>query len=273
VVSGKEDKIRLVHLKNLMDFTNKTVLLTGGGTGIGLALAQLLVKQRNRVIIIGRRLDKLQEAQRLVPALQIFQCDVAQPETIDALFATLHTQGIVLDALVNNAAVLEMWDILKQPISSAEIFNRLSINLAGPICLTQCFVRQADFKRKNYIINVTTEAAIMPVPILPLYSASKTGLSVFTQSLRVQLKKQPFVVMEVMPPPVESRMTTQDLRNSGPLVRPADFAAGLVKKIEAGKLYYAPGANAWQLRLIRRLAPTLGLALVDKLSRQQLHAV
>jgi uncharacterized oxidoreductase len=256
-----------------MDFTNKTVLLTGGGTGIGLALAQLLVQRRNRVIIIGRRLDKLQEAQQLVPDLQIFQCDVAQPEAIDALFATLHTQGIVLDALVNNAAVLEMWDILKQTIPSAEIFNRLSINLAGPICLTQCFIRQADLKRKNYIINVTTEAAIMPVPILPLYSASKTGLSVFTQSLRVQLKNYPFVVIEVMPPPVESRMTTQDLRNSGPLVQAADFAAGLVKKIDAGKLYYAPGASAWQLRLIRRLAPNRGLHLVDKLSRQLLHAV
>lgn len=110
----------------------------------------------------------------------------------------------------------------------------------------------------------------MPVPILPLYSASKTGLSVFTQSLRVQLSNQPFVVM---PPPVESRMTMQDLRNSGPLVLAADFAAGLLKRIEAGKLYYAPGANAWQLRLIRRLAPNVGLHLVDKLSRQQLHAV
>jgi uncharacterized oxidoreductase len=207
-----------------------------------------------------------------VPALQIVQCDVAQPAAIDALFATLHAQGIVLDVLVNNAAVLEMWPILKQNIPSAEILNRLNINLAGPICLTQCFIRQADLKRKNYIINLTTEAAIMPVPILPLYSASKTGLSVFTQSLRVQLQNQPFVVMEVMPPPVESRMTTQDLRNSGPLVLAADFTAGLVKKIEAGKLYYAPGANAWQLRLIRRLAPNRGLLLVDKLSRQQLHA-
>ncbi|TDN36743.1 SDR family NAD(P)-dependent oxidoreductase [Hymenobacter sp. UV11] len=99
-----------------MDFTNKTVLLTGGGTGIGFALAQLLVQRRNRVIIIGRRLEKLQEAQRLVPALQVFQCNVAQPAAIDALFATLHAQGVVLNALVNNAAVLEMWDILKQPI-------------------------------------------------------------------------------------------------------------------------------------------------------------
>jgi hypothetical protein len=79
--------------------------------------------------------------------------------------------------------------------------------------------------------------------------------------------------MEVMPPPVESRMTTQDLRNSGPLVLPKDFAAGLVQRLEAGKLSYAPGANAWQLRLIRRLAPAKGLHLVDKLSRQQLHTV
>ncbi|UOQ51749.1 SDR family NAD(P)-dependent oxidoreductase [Hymenobacter cellulosivorans] len=256
-----------------MKFTNKTVLITGGGTGIGLALAQLLAQRRNHVIIIGRRLDKLQEAQQLTPELEIFQCDVADPAAIDALFASLQAQGIVLDALINNAAVLEMWDILEQPLPSAEIFNRVSINLAAPICLTQRFVRQADRKRTNYIVNVTSEAAIMPVPVLPLYSASKTGLSVFTQSLRVQLKNHPFVVMEVMPPPVESRMTTQDLRNSGPLVLPTDFALGLVKQLEAGKLDYAPGANAWQLGLIRRLAPKMGLHLVDKLSRQQLHTV
>lgn len=256
-----------------MEFTHKTVLLTGGGTGIGLALAQLLVQRQNRVLIVGRRLDTLQEAQQLVPALQVFQCDVAQPAAIDALFGTLHAQGIVLDVLVNNAAMLEMWNITEQILPSVEIFNRLNTNLAGPICLTQHFIRQADLQRPNYIVNVTSEAAIMPVPILPLYSASKAGLSVFTQSLRVQLAKRPFVVMEVMPPPVESRMTTQDLRNSGPLVQPADFAAGLVKQLEAGKFDYAPGANAWQLRLIRRLAPKMGLRLVDMLSRQQLHAI
>lgn len=110
----------------------------------------------------------------------------------------------------------------------------------------------------------------MPVPILPLYSSSKAGLSVFTKSLRMQLKGSNFKVIEIIPPAVETRMTTKDLKNTTKLTKPHDFALNMIRQIRSGKLEYAPSANAIMLNLIRRFLPTAGLKLIDKISRKQL---
>ncbi|MDB5154706.1 MAG: short-chain dehydrogenase/reductase [Mucilaginibacter sp.] len=252
-----------------MKLTNKTILITGGGTGIGLALATAL-SIKNTVIIAGRSLKTLEEAQKAVPALNIFTCDLSDPASIDELFAKLKEQGIVLDVVFNNAGVIETWDIPNQSISSADIFTKLNTNLAGPIAVSQNFIRQADKSKLNQIINITTEAAIMPVPILPLYSSSKAGLSVFTKSLRMQLKGSNFKVIEIIPPAVETRMTTKDLKNTTKLTKPHDFALNMIRQIRSGKLEYAPSANAIMLNLIRRFLPTAGLKLIDKISRKQL---
>jgi len=253
-----------------MQFTNKTILITGGATGIGFALAQVLAKQNNKVIITGRRLDKLKEAESLIPGLQYYQGDVSEPASIDSLFAQLKQQGLVLDVVFNNAGVLEIWNILEQTIPTADLFTKISTNLTGPIAVTQSFIRQADHRKKNYIINITTEAAIMPIPILPLYSSSKAGLSAFTKALRIQLRHSNFSVVEIVPPAVESKMTTEDINNSTKLVQPSVFARQVIEKIEAGKLEFAPSSNARSLKIIRRFFPKAGLRMIDKMSRKQL---
>jgi uncharacterized oxidoreductase len=253
-----------------MQLTNKTILITGGATGIGFALARALANRNNKVIITGRRLDRLKEAQKLVPALEYYQSDVSDPASIDALFIKLKHQGLCLDVVFNNAGVLEIWDILEQTIPTADLFTKISTNLSGPIAVTQAFIRQADHRKMNYIVNITTEAAIMPVPILPLYSSSKAGLSAFTKILRIQLKDRDFAVVEIVPPAVESKMTTEDMNNSTKLVLPEVFAQQVIAKIEAGKLEFAPSSNAWSLTMIRRFLPKTGLKMIDKISRKQI---
>jgi len=253
-----------------MQLQNKTVLVTGGATGIGYGLAQNLAALGNQVIITGRRIDKLQAAQQAIPGLLYFACDVSDPAAIDDLFRHLDQQGIVLDVIFNNAGVLELWDIPGQSIASTDIFTKINTNLSGPIAITQHFIRQADPQKDNYIVNITTEAAIMPVPILPLYSSSKTGLSVFTRSLRAQLKATNFHVIEIIPPATESKMTTEDMKNTTKLADPGTFALKVIRQIEAGKLYYAPSANAKLLTFIRRVFPNAGINLIDTLSRRQL---
>jgi len=252
-----------------MEFVNKTVLITGGATGIGFGFAQNLAKMGNRVIITGRRIDMLKAAQDKIPDLIFFACDVSDPEEIDELFAQLKKAGINLDVIFNNAGVLELWDIRTQPIASTDIFTKINTNLAGPIALTQHFIRQADQKRENYIINISTEAAIMPIPIMPLYSSSKSGLNAFTKSLRIQLMDTRFHVIEVVPPATESKMTTVDMKNTTKLANPVVFTLEVIKKIESGKQYYAPSTNAKLLTFIRRAFPEYGLKLIDKLSRKQ----
>lgn len=255
---------------NKMKLENKTILITGGATGIGFGFAQNLVKQGNQVVITGRRADKLKEAQIAVPGLLYFVCDVSDPTAVDKLFAQLKNQDIVLDVVFNNAGVLELWDIIKETITSKDIYTKINTNLTGPIAITQNFIRQANHQKDNYIINLSTEAAIMPVPIMPLYSSSKAGLSAFTHALRIQLRDTNFHVIEIVPPATKSKMTTEDMKNTTKLADPLVFSLAVIRKIEAGKLYYAPSANAKLLTFIRRVFPHSGLKLIDKLSRKQL---
>jgi len=253
-----------------MKLKNKTILITGGATGIGFGFARNLAEQGNQVIITGRRIEKLQEAQKLIPGLQYFACDVSDPDAIDELFNTLKDKGIVLDVVFNNAGVLELWDIKTENMTSGELFTKINTNLSGPVAITQRFIRQAKPLNQSFIINISTEAAIMPVPILPLYSSSKAGLSVFTKCLRLQLKDTNFHVIEIVPPATKSKMTTEDMKNTTRLADPAVFSLQVIKQIEAGKLYYAPSTNAKLMAFIRRLFPKAGLRVIDALSRRQL---
>ena len=253
-----------------MEFRNKTILITGGASGIGFGFAQKLVAKGNTVVIVGRSLDKLKEAHEKIPSLIFLQCDVSDPGSIDKLFEELKVKEIVLDVVFNNAGVLEVWDIANQVISSADLFTKINTNLTGPIAISQHFIRQANTNKDNYIINISSEAAIMPVPILPLYTSSKAGLSVFTHALRMQLKNTSFKVVEIIPPATETKMTTSDMNNTTKLANPNVFAAQVIKQLEAGKRYYAPSGNAKLLVFLRRMLPALGLEIVHKVSKKQL---
>ena len=253
-----------------MKLINKTILITGGATGIGFALAAALAQRNNRVIITGRKLDKLREAAGQIPTLLYFQSDITHPASVDELFAKLKHEGITVDVLFNNAGVLELWDIAKDDLDTAAIFSKINTNLTGAIAVTQRFIRQVNPEKQNLVVNMSTEAAILPVPILPLYSASKAGLNAFTLSLRHQFKGSHVKVVEIIPPAVETRMTTVDMNNTTKLAKPGDFAASIIRNIEAGKLHYAPSSNAAVLKLLKRFLPTLGINIIDKMSRKQL---
>lgn len=247
---------------------NDTILITGGGSGIGKALAILLATD-NRVIICGRSEEKLKHVCSMSGTITHEVVDVSDPASVDTMFASLKKKGIIVNVLINNAGVVETWDIRHDTFTSQEIFQKINTNLSGAIAITQQFIRQADQQVENLIVNNTSEIAIMPVPILMLYSASKTALSVFTRSLRIQLKKTNFKVMELLPPGVDTEMPKK-LRNKAKLISPEEFAREVVKNIRNGKAVYAGGRNVLLFKLFRSLAPNLGLTIIDRLSRKQL---
>ncbi|WP_276370988.1 SDR family NAD(P)-dependent oxidoreductase [Chryseolinea sp. H1M3-3] len=245
-----------------------TILITGGGSGIGEALAINLSKE-NKVVICGRNEDKLKRVSAKSDNIDYEVSDLSNPESIVKLFATLKTKHILLDVLINNAGVVEIWNLSKQQLTPYEIFEKISTNLSGAIALTQEFIHQADHAKENLIINNTSEIVIMPVPILPLYSASKTGLSVFTKCLRIQLKKTKFKVIEILPPAVDTDMPKQ-INNPGALVNTDAFASDVIKNIRRGGTEYAPGANIVLLKLFKSLFPSAVIILMDRLSKKLL---
>jgi len=153
---------------------NKTILITGGGSGIGEALA-LKLAMHNKVVICGRSKEKLERVSARNPNISFETTDVADYHSIDKLFSVLKERGIVFDVLFNNAGVIEIWDVTTTKLSSREIFEKINTNLSGAIAVTQHFIGQADQAAENLIVNVTSEIALFPIPILPLYAASKAG--------------------------------------------------------------------------------------------------
>jgi uncharacterized oxidoreductase len=213
---------------------------------------------------------KLTQVQTELPGVVVYQCDVTQPQSVDSLFVQLKKDGRKLDVLINNAGVVETWDLTRQQIASELIAQKISTNYTGPVLLIQQFLQQVDSRQASLIVNITTEAALMPVALLPLYSASKAALRSFTRSLRLQLSGTNTNVVEIMPPAVETKMTTQDVKNTTKMRQPDEFAVAIVNAIEAGKAEFSPGMNAFLMRLFSRFLPNTGLRLVHHFSKQQL---
>lgn len=248
---------------------NYTILITGGGSGIGAELAVQLANH-NKIIVAGRNESSLKSVAEKHPNISHYTVDVSDHSSIDGLFTTLRQKGIILNAVINNAGVAEVYELEKTKLSSSEIFQKINTNFAGAVAVTQLFIAQADRTFKNLIINITTEVAIFPVPILPLYSASKAGLSVFTQCLKVQLQKANFSVIEILPPAIDTNMA-RSLNNTNVSLKPGEFARNAIRAIEKQK-DYAPGKNVLLLKMMRSFFPRLGLRLVDTMSRKLLSA-
>lgn len=249
-------------------FQNRTILITGGGSGIGEALA-LQLAVNNKVIICGRNKGKLELVCSKNSNISYEVVDVSSADSIESLFVSLKQKNIVLNVLFNNAGVVELWDLKRQTFNANEIFEKVNTNFSGAVAIIQKFISQANPSGRNLIINNTSEVAILPVPLLPLYSASKAGLSVFTKSLRVQLKSTTFKVVEILTPGVDTDMPRK-LNNTGKLITPDVFAANVIRSITKGEIEYAPGKNVFLFKFFQKFLPGTGLNLIDKLSRKQL---
>jgi uncharacterized oxidoreductase len=134
----------------------------------------------------------------------------------------------------------------------------------------QQFVNQANKAVENIIVNVTSEVALFPIPILALYATSKAGFSVFTKVLRQQLKNTTFKVVEILPPQVETEMPKQ-IGNRAKGVNANDYAKKIISTVNRGKKELANGSNVPLLKLFSKFLPNVGLNLIDKMSRKQIQ--
>ncbi|HET7434363.1 MAG TPA: SDR family NAD(P)-dependent oxidoreductase [Thermoanaerobaculia bacterium] len=188
-----------------MQIANNTILITGGATGIGLALARALVERGNEAIICGRRRERLEEAQREVPALHIRQADVASADDRAALVAWLAETHPRTNVLVNNAGVQHRVDLTdEENLRLAE--EEIAVNLLAPIHLTAQMLPLLRRNEPAAIINVSSGLAFAPLAHMPVYCATKAAVHSLTMSLRHQLRDTGVRVFEAIPPLVRSEL-------------------------------------------------------------------
>jgi len=239
-----------------MNFNDRTVLITGGSAGIGLAFALKLVELGNEVIVTGRRQAVLDEVKAKYPKLHIIQSEVADPVQIAALAARVQADFPRLDVLMNNAGIFLNKNLKAPAADLPGLMVQMNIKVGGVIGMTSAFIDILT-ANKGTVINVSSALAFVPPPSAPIYSATKAAIHSYTQSLRFQLEETAVEVIELMPPAVKTDLTRDLPEGDGITLMPMDE---LVKQsfasFKAGALEIRPG-QAKQLALMRRLAPDL----------------
>jgi uncharacterized oxidoreductase len=187
-----------------MRLTGNTILVTGGGSGIGRGLAIALHQAGNRVIVAGRRIETLRAVADAYSGIEYLQLDLSDRRSIERLLDEVARMYPDLNVVVNNAGVMALEDTdAPDPDTASAV---ISTNLLGPIVLTSLLVPQLKTRPDAAVVNITSALAFVPMAIAPTYSATKAGLHAYTESIRFLLRDSKIQVIEVAPPRVETEM-------------------------------------------------------------------
>ena len=236
-----------------MRLNGRTILITGGSAGIGLAFALEFLKLGNEVIVTGRRQSVLDAVHVQHPDLHTIQSDIADPVQIAALAARLKADFPALDVLMNNAGIGAAMN-LKAPASDlAALTSEVDVNFGGVVRMTSALIDILTMNRGT-IINVSSGLAFVPLPSNAVYSATKAAVHSYTQSLRFQLENAGVEVIELMPPAVRTDMTGEFDEHGINMISTEELVKRSFAALRSGKTEIRPGQSQ-QLALLRRLAP------------------
>jgi uncharacterized oxidoreductase len=237
-----------------MKLTGRTILITGGSAGIGLAFALKFLELGNQVIVTGRRESVLNKLKEKYPKLHTIQSDVADSAQIAALSRRVKAGYPKLDVLMNNAGIMLHRNLKVPPADLDALMAEVNINVGGIIRMTSAFVDLLA-ANKGTIINVSSALAFVPLPSAPIYSATKAAVHAYTQSLRFQLEETGVEVIDLMPPAVRTDLTAEMQEGEGiALMSTDELITRSFAGFRAGKHEIRPGQSnllAW----MRRLAP------------------
>jgi uncharacterized oxidoreductase len=238
-----------------MQLSNNTILITGGTAGLGLAFAERFLELGNKVIICGRRRDRLDALAAKHPELITFHCDVSKTYDRERLLGFIKETHPECNILMNNAGVQYVND-LKAPLHLNRIYEELDTNLIAPIHLSGLFTEHLQTVANPAIINISSGLSFVPIAIYPVYCASKAAVHSYTMSLRQQLKSIGIKVYEVIPPAVDTELGHQnraDKNQSHGGMSVLDFLNEAMEGLEKDEAEIAV-AHAKNLRELREKA-------------------
>ena len=206
-----------------MQTRGNTILITGGGSGIGRGLAEAFHRLGNKVIISGRRHEALERVSAANPGMASFTVDMTDPASIAQLAHEVITAFPTLNAVIHNAGIMVAENLAGHYLETAEA--TVATNLLGPIRLTSALLPHLLAQPKASVLTVSSGLAFVPMAATPTYSATKAAIHSYSQSLRHQLRNSSVEVIEVAPPYVQTTLTGAH-QESDPNAMPlADYLA------------------------------------------------
>ncbi len=249
-----------------MKLTQNTILITGGTSGIGFELAQQLLRLGNTVIITGRDSAKLAKTQKLLPKVHTIASDVSDLKAIQSLCDRVTKEFPEMNILINNAGIMKTINLHADDGKIEDLTQEITTNLMGPMRMTKQFLLHLKKKSQAAIMNVSSGLAFVPLPMSPVYCATKAGLHSFTLSLRVQLKTTNIKVFELAPPATQTELLgdwdPEDMKGIA-VMKVDQMVAAAIKGMQNDQFEIRPG-QANQLKMMNRLAPQFILNQLSK---------
>jgi uncharacterized oxidoreductase len=187
-----------------MQITGNTILITGGGSGIGRALAEAFHKEGNHVIIAGRRKQLLDEVAAANPGMSAAVLDIESTDALQSFATEMKATYPALNVVIHNAGIMKPENVTEGKLDTAEA--TITTNLLGPIRLTAALLPQLLTQPHATIFTVSSGLAFVPMFPTPTYCATKAAIHSYTQSLRYQLRDTAVEVIEIVPPYVQTEL-------------------------------------------------------------------
>ncbi len=207
-----------------MKMTGNTLLITGGGSGIGRAMAEAFHKLGNQVVISGRRQQALDEVTQANPGMKSLTLDITDAGSIEAFAGQITEQFPALNVLVNMAGVMKN-EYLLGPAAVRVAEDAVATNLLGPIRLNAALLPLLMKQPAAAVMTVTSGLASVPLFMTPTYCATKAAIHSYTQSLRWQLQDTSVQVIELVPPYVQTGLMGERQASDPNAMPLADYIA------------------------------------------------
>lgn len=217
-----------------MNIPGSTILITGGGSGIGRALAEAMHQKGAKVVITGRREGPLKEVADANPGMAWATLDMTDKDAIPAFAAQVTKDHPGLNAVINNAGIMVAEDLSGDAWDFETAEATIATNLLGPIRLTGALIGHLKAQPSATVMTVSSGLAFIPLTATPTYSATKAAIHSWSQSLRTQLTGTSVKVLELAPPAVATDLMPGHAENpaSMPL---ADYIVEVIGLIERGE--------------------------------------
>jgi uncharacterized oxidoreductase len=215
-----------------MKISGNTILVTGGTSGIGRALAEALHARDNQVIIAGRRQVLLDAITAANPGMHGIAVDVADAEAIAPFAQRVADRFPALNVLINNAGMMRREDLVADEVDLPTALATIDTNLTSVLRLTAALLPTLKRQPASTIMTTTSGLAFMPLHVFPTYCATKAFLHSWLQSLRAQLADSPVEVLELAPPYVQTELTGAHQANDPHAMPLADYIAEVMQLLE-----------------------------------------
>ncbi|TGL39165.1 SDR family NAD(P)-dependent oxidoreductase [Leptospira perdikensis] len=222
----------------MMQLNGNTILITGGTSGIGLALAKRFSDLGNQILVCGTNAKKMEEISKSHPSWGTYLFDISRPEEREKLFEKTTKDFPELNVLFNNAG-MQRYPKLGEVEPWADLGKEIDVNLGGPIHLSMLFAKHLFAKKNAAILNTTSGLSHIPLAYAPVYSATKAALHSFTLTLRFQFRNQPIEVIEVSPPMVDTDLGIPNTHTAG--LNLDEYADGVMEGLRNGDLEITTG--------------------------------